>query len=248
MAKSLNLIAFILFLLWPSLSTAAPKWSNISLSYLHGSDYEIGDEDREVYTLEVASGFSWGDSFIFVDRLKADDGTDETYSEVGIRYSLFSLFNKKFEGSLLKDIKLAGQWESSALSSQGFSNSFDNYLYGVGFDWKAANFKYLNTNFYLRDNDKKPDNEQLTIVWGLPLAFGKHEFLIDGFWDITTKISSGSKWSSNLTPQIKYDLGHQLWGDKGVLYVGIEYVYWVNKFNISGVDERNINALIKWHL
>ncbi|MFL0798183.1 MAG: DUF5020 family protein [Cellvibrionaceae bacterium] len=247
LAARLPLLLLPVAFAFSSYSNASPKWSNISLSYLSGSNYEVGDKDKEVITLEVASGMSWGDSFVFVDRLKSDDGTNETYFELGARYSLKPWLNNALPSAALKDVKLAGQWESGTLSGNGFSNSFDNYLYGIGFDWDIEKFKYVSTNVYLRNNEGKPDNEQLTITWGLPFSLGQAEFLFDGFWDITTKTHSNSQWSSNFTPQLKLDLGKLLLKQKGKLYLGMEYVYWVNKFNIDGIDEKNPNLLIKWH-
>ncbi len=246
--KPYSLLALLLPLLLATTEAAAsPKWSNISLSYLHGSSYEVGDEDREVITLEVASGMSWGDSFLFVDRLKSGDGTNETYFELGARYSLKPYLNDFLPAGTIKDIKLAGQWESGTISGNGFSNSFDNYLYGVGLDWDLPKFKFFSTNFYLRNNGTKEDNEQITVVWALPFTLGNSTFVFDGFWDITTKTSRSASWSSNFTPQIKVDLGKILSGNEGKLFVGMEYVFWLNKFNIDGIDEKNPNLLIKWH-
>jgi len=37
----------------------------------------------------------------------------------------------------------------------------------------------------------------------------------------------------------------KFWGYPKVLYGGIEYSYWNDKFGIDGVDERNVSALIQ---
>ncbi|MFT5852739.1 MAG: hypothetical protein ACI87J_002718, partial [Colwellia sp.] len=50
----------------------------------------------------------------------------------------------------------------------------------------------------------------------------------------------------NFTSQLKYNLASILDLDTK-LYVGVEYAYWVNKFGIDGVDENNINLLVKYH-
>ena len=51
----------------------------------------------------------------------------------------------------------------------------------------------------------------------------------------------------NFTPQIKYNIGPMLGMKSGRLDVGMEYVYWKNKFGQSGQDEKNANLLVKWH-
>ncbi len=40
-------------------ASAEQLWSSFSLSYLKGSDYEVGDNERQVVTIEHASGHSW---------------------------------------------------------------------------------------------------------------------------------------------------------------------------------------------
>jgi hypothetical protein len=39
-------------------------WQDLNVTYLKGSNYRVGDADRQVYTLEHVAGTSWGDSFM----------------------------------------------------------------------------------------------------------------------------------------------------------------------------------------
>lgn len=68
--------------------SAEQQWSDFSLSYLKGSDYEVVDPDQQTITVEHASGHNWGDNFFFVDRQKSDDGDTSTYFELSPRLSL----------------------------------------------------------------------------------------------------------------------------------------------------------------
>ena len=237
----------LLPLLLSSTVHAERLWSDASLSYLQGSDYEAGDPDRQVYTLELATGHSWGDSFSFVDRLLSKNGDRETYFEIGLRYKLEKLIGKKMQYGVISDISLAAQWESLAIVTGGFANAFDHYLYGVSLDWKILGFKYFKSTFYYRNRETGDNNEQLTLAWALPFNVGSANFVFDGFMDYSTNIGGDSKNSMNFTPQLKYDLGDGIGIGEKQLYLGVEYVYWQNKFNVDSFDESNPNFLLKWH-
>ncbi|MBY4678393.1 outer membrane protein OmpK [Marinobacterium arenosum] len=212
-------------------------WSDISLTYLNGSDYEVGDPDREVFTFEHASGHSWGDTFFFMDRLKSDNGDTETYFEFAPRLSLGSLSNTDLSFGPVKDLLITTTWESG--------EGFDNWLYGLAFSFDLPGFQYFNANVYKVENENIEDDEQLTLTWGAPFSIGSAEFLYDGFLDWSTAQSDHAS-EMNFTSQLKWNAG-KLIGSKTPLYVGLEYAYWNNKFGIKGVDERNPSLLLKWH-
>ncbi|WP_372598711.1 DUF5020 family protein [Amphritea sp.] len=218
-------------------ASAEMLWSSFSLSYLNGSDYEVGDPDRQVVTVEHASGHSWGDNFFFLDRLESDNGNSENYMELSPRLSLSSLTGSNLSFGLVKDVLLAGTWESG--------EGFDNVLAGVGVSLDLPGFKYFNANLYRANNDKSSDDTQLTLTWGLPFALSDAEFLYDGFIDWTTSESDKAS-EMNFTSQLKWNAG-KLIGTNAPVYVGVEYAYWNNKFGIDGVDERNPALLLKWH-
>ncbi|MBR9868998.1 MAG: DUF5020 family protein [Oceanospirillales bacterium] len=218
-------------------ASAEMLWSSFSLSYLNGSDYEVGDPDRQVVTVEHASGHSWGDNFFFLDRLESDNGNSENYMELSPRLSLSSLTGSDLSFGRVKDVFLAGTWESG--------EGFDNVLAGAGVSLDLPGFKYFNANLYRANNDKSSDDTQLTLTWGLPFALSDAEFLYDGFIDWTTSESDKAS-EMNFTSQLKWNAG-KLIGTNAPVYVGVEYAYWNNKFGIDGVDERNPALLLKWH-
>jgi len=78
---------------------AKTVWSDFSVTYLKGNDYEVGDTDREVITLEYASGTTWGDTFMFFDRLKSSNGDVETYGEFSPRIKI-----KDYNDSFVKSV------------------------------------------------------------------------------------------------------------------------------------------------
>lgn len=218
-------------------ASAEQLWSSFSLTYLNGSDYEVGDDDRQVITVEHASGHSWGDNFFFLDRLKSSNGYTENYMELSPRLSLGNLTGLDLSFGPVKDLLLAGTWESG--------EGFDNYLGGVGVSLDVPGFRYFNANLYQVNNENKDDDQQLTLTWGLPFELGSAEFLYDGFLDWSTAESDHAS-EMNFTSQLKWNAG-KLFGTKAPVYVGVEYAYWNNKFGIEGVDERNPSLLLKWH-
>lgn len=222
-------------------ASAEKLWSDFSLSYLKGSDYEVGDSNRQVYTFEHASGHTWGDTFFFMDRLKSDDEGVENYLEFSPRVSLGYLTGSDLSFGPVNDVLLAGTWESG----ENYKGGFDNYLAGVGFSFDVPGFRYLNANFYYANNEQTENNEQLTLTWGVPFELGSAEFLYDGFIDLASS-TDDLETEMNFTSQLKWNAG-KLIGTSSPVYVGVEYAYWDNKFGIDGADERNPALLLKWH-
>ena len=210
-----------------SFTDAKVIWSDFSITYLNGSEYEVGDAEREVLTFEHASGLSWGDSFMFFDRLMSDNGNVETYGEFAPRVKLSSA-----QFGLFKNIYFAPALE------MGPKN---NYLWGVGTDIDIDAFAFFKFSAFFRDNGAGGTNEQVTLSWGLPLG----PLFYDGFMDFATAVNGG-KSQMNLTSQLKYDIAPHFNLDNK-FYLGVEYVFWSNKFGIDGVDERNVNFLAKFH-
>ncbi|NVK25808.1 MAG: nucleoside-binding protein [Gammaproteobacteria bacterium] len=234
MSKSFLLLCSLIFFASPL--TAKTIWSDFSLTYLKGSSYEVGDTDREVLTFEHANGTTWGGSFLFFDRLESANGDNETYGEFSARIRV-----KELSG-FVKSIYVVPSLEMGAFDGvSGFSNSFTNYLYGVGIDLDVPHFQFFQLNGFYRNNQTGENNYQATLVWGVPIG----PLFYDGFLDWTTS-TDDSESSMNFTSQLKYDIAPHI-GLDSKLFVGIEYAFWNNKFGIDGVDERNANLLVKYH-
>lgn len=223
-----KLVSICVIGLMSTTASAKTIWSDFSATYLNGSHYEVGDSDRQVLTLEHAAGTSWGDSFIFFDRLESDNGDTETYGEVSPRIRL-----TKLDTPVIKSLYFAPSAE--------IGDGFTNYLVGVGTDLDIPGFNYFQLNAYHRNNDNYDSNYQLTAVWAIPVG----PLMYDGFMDWTNSVDNVSA-SMNLTSQLKYDVAKYV-GLDTKLYVGVEYVYWNNKFGIKNQDERNVNLLVKYH-
>jgi len=235
---SKKIIAALLTALVAPVASAEMFWSDTSWTLLRGSDYEVGDDEKFVYTLENASGHSWGSTFLFFDRLSnVNDGGHETYGEVGANFDIV----KMDKGSFVNRIFIGTQAEFGPE---------DNFLYGVGAGLNIPGAKFFTVTLFKRNNGSVDNNNQVTLTWAFP--FGGN-FQYDGFLDATDS-SDNAASSTNFTSQLKWDLGKNALSMKpGKLWLGIEYVYWNNKFGIEdspafNTDERNINLLLKWHM
>jgi len=222
-----------------------------SVSVLYGESYEVGSSDKAVVTFEHFSANSWGDIFIFGDRLMSQtkdsekdfDGTSnadlgtETYIEIAPRFKV-----SDFDAGFVKNVYIATTWE--------MSENNDDFLVGLGTDFNIPGFQNLSFNAYQRLNDDGDNNYQTTTVWGVPFAIAGQNFMFDGFWDWATATDDKAA-TSNFTYQLKWDAAQALGTDNKV-YVGIEHAVWNNKFAIehtSGFDtkENVVSALVKVH-
>ncbi|WP_299197610.1 outer membrane protein OmpK [uncultured Amphritea sp.] len=218
-------------------ASAKQLWSDFSLSYVKGSHFEVVDPDQQTITVEHASGHDWGDTFFFVDRQESDVGDTSTYFEFSPRLSLGYVTGADLSFGLVKDVFLAGTWESG--------DGFDNYMGGVGVSLDLPGFQYANANIYQVSNDNTSDDVMMTLTWGVPFSISDAEFLYDGFIDWSSKEDDHAA-ETNFTSQLKWNAG-KLIGTAAPVYVGIEYSHWTNKYGIDGADERNPSLLLKWH-
>jgi nucleoside-specific outer membrane channel protein Tsx len=233
-------------------------WSDNSITLLYGEEYEIVDEKVTTMTLEHVSGHNWGDVFMFLDRHNGSD-TDykETYAELSPRLSLSYLTGSKMEFGPVKDVLLAGTYEFMSDNNDA-TTDFDNYLMGFGIDWNVPGFAFFQTNFYHANNEATDDDQQITVVYGVPFSVGELDIMIDGYIDWSTgEEDHGSDFHFN--PQVRADVGKFMGITKSKLEVGFEYSYWHNKFGIkdddfvvqvlgADNDESAFSALVKFHL
>lgn len=231
-------------------------FGNSSITVLHSADYEtFGDRQIEdtFFTFENATGHNWGGTFFFMDRNQGhgdaqDD--DEVYGEFSPTLSLGWLTGQDLSFGPIKDVTLAGTYE------YGGGTESNNYLTGMGLSWDLPAFQYFNTFvFYANNNADAPgfedpgDDWQLTVTWGLPFEVLNARFLFDGYTDWSSATSDHAS-DFHFNPQFKLDLG-DFTGNPGVLYAGIEYSYWNNKYGTGDDDvmatESAVSALVKFH-
>ena len=226
-----------------------------SISILHSDQYQgvqfdAGGNDGFEYeatyfTFENATAHNWGSTFFFIDRDQGQgdvEGSDNVYGEFAPTLSTSWLTGADMSFGPVKDVTLGAQYEF------GGSTQVNNYMGGLGLAWDLPGFMYFNTSVYYVDNDQVSDDYQLTVTWGAPLEMGSALFLIDGYIDWSTA-ESDHKSEFQFVPQIKLDVSN-FWGAPGVLYAGVEYQYWNNKYGLGDTlidDQSSVSALVKFH-
>ncbi|AMR66842.1 MULTISPECIES: outer membrane protein OmpK [Pseudomonadaceae] len=236
------------------------QWQDNSLTYLNGIDFKVDPPKQQTVTFEHASGWSFGDLFIFVDGIKynteATNGAGDGhtfYGEISPRLSLGKISGADLSFGPVKDVLLAATYEFG-------EDDVDSYLLGPAVDLDIPGFDYFQLNTYLRTTDGRRDGDnvwQITPVWSYTIPVGDSDLVIDGFMDWVVDNDDSYHANLHFNPQIKYDLAKAMgWGKR--FYVGVEYDYWSDKYGIDdngfvgseilgGTDQSAISLLAKAH-
>ncbi|RMI01576.1 outer membrane protein OmpK [Stutzerimonas nitrititolerans] len=244
-------------------------WQDNSLTYLYGKNFSVdsGEDGREAaiqqtITFEHASGWTWGDIFLFVDHkwFNGHSGKDGRtyYGEFSPRLSLGKISGKDLSFGPIKDVLISTTYERGESQADGTPNQV--YLLGPAVDLELPGFDRFSLNTYYRKPDGTTGNPggqwQITPAWAMTIPVGKSDILVDGYidWVVNDKKSGGRELKKNFhfNPQVKYDLGKALDYTPAKLYVGIEYDYWSNKYGIEdtsafNTDNNVVNFIVKAH-
>ncbi|WP_237044936.1 outer membrane protein OmpK [Aquipseudomonas alcaligenes] len=236
------------------------QWQDNSLTYLNGIDFKVDPPKQQTVTFEHASGWSFGDLFVFVDGIKynteATNGAGDGhtfYGEISPRLSLGKISGADLSFGPVKDVLLAATYEFG-------EDDVDSYLLGPAVDLNIPGFDYFQLNTYLRTTDGRRDGDnvwQITPVWSYTIPVSDSDLVIDGFMDWVVDNDDSYHANLHFNPQIKYDLAKAMgWGKR--FYVGVEYDYWSDKYGIDdngfvgseilgGTDQSAISLLAKAH-
>ncbi|WP_220814773.1 outer membrane protein OmpK [Pseudomonas paralcaligenes] len=236
------------------------QWQDNSLTYLNGIDFKIDPPRQQTVTFEHASGWSFGDLFIFVDGIKynteATNGAGDGhtfYGEISPRLSFGKISGADLSFGPIKDVLLAATYEFG-------EDDVDAYLLGPAVDLDIPGFDFFQLNTYYREPDGKRDGSgvwQITPAWSYTIPVGNSDLVIDGFMDWVVDNDDSYHANLHFNPQVKYDLAKAMgWGKR--FYVGVEYDYWSDKYGIDddsylgdeilgGTDQSAISLLLKGH-
>lgn len=223
-------------------------FSDSSLSILYSDDYQAFGKQKRTdtfFTFENATGHNWGNTFFFFDRNQGhgkDADSDDLYGEAAVDVSLNWMTDSDLSIGPIKDFVIAGQYEN------GGGTNVNNYMLGAGMKWTVPGFTYFNTNFYYVNNSETDNDYQLTWTWALPMEFGATRILFDGYTDWSSAADDHES-DFHFNPQLKLDIGNYF-NSPRVLYAGIEYSYWNNKYGLDEdvMDtESAVSALVKFH-
>lgn len=252
-------------------SPQAALWANNEIHLQYGElDVPFADNaerDTFIITFQHASGWKYGDNFFFIDHLNAsesgeaggEDG-DEFYGEWYSNFSLSAISGKALKLGPVKDIGL--------IAGFNFAPEVDSlwYLPGVrlALDLPGFAFANLDTTAYIHEGDgfirDEDDGYMVDFNWGYPFKIGNLSFSFEGhieyidrdgqtldiFEDGSVIVDTELDSWVLAQPQLRLDLGEQLYGTLNELFIGIEYQYWNNKLGDSDTDESAVQALVVW--
>ena len=248
--KRIGRLTATLLLATASVASAQPLWHDTSLTLLYGDGFEVNHEEQATVTLEHASGWGFGDLFLFMDYTNYQGGnlsSNGFYGEFSPRFSLAKLSDWEPGDGVLQDVLLATTVEFG-------KGDVETLLVGPGFDLKLPGFDRFQLNLYHRfpEGGGVGETIQITPVWSISTPFAGSELIFDGFMD--WNVNSDGLYTHNLhfNPQLKYDLGRRFGLGKRKLLVGLEYSYWRNKYGIRDsaffdTDQSVVSLLLKAH-
>ena len=247
----------------------------VSVSLLKGDNFrdDLGyRKDKTTMTIENFAMWELGTVFFYYDITEptTDDGQNFSDSEndaysnqffggISTTLSFSKMTGKQYSYGALKDVSLRLELENG--SGNGNSN-FQNYFYGLQYDVTVPGFDFVSLNTVLRDNPhSRGVGFQIGAFWQMTWDYGRwNRYKFTGFFatspwdgDIDPELEdndnnySPSKRGRFLTaqPQFLYDLGYGLWGKQNRLEIGLEYAYFLNRFQLAGRDEKVLQYMMK---
>ena len=251
---------FILLLILTSTAAQA-----VSVSYLNGSGYrdDLGYKPtKETVTIENFSVWEYGTVFFYYDITEPrgrDQGpkyySNQFFGGISPTLSLSKVLNKQVSAGFIKDVSLRAELENG--SGNGRFN-FQNYFYGLQYDLAVPGFDFFSVNTVVRDNPRVHGVGfqigtfwQMTHEWGQRSRFKFTGFFAASPWNGNNNKKRGGPGTDNLgrfftgQPQFLYDIGYALNGKRDRIETGLEYAYFLNRFQQHHKDEKVIQYIVK---
>lgn len=241
----------------------AADWSSTELAYKYGrlnapTFAGGGAANTHTVTLQHASGWDFGDVFLFVDSLHDNrrDGFNDgdLYGEMYVNFSASKLTGKQVGIGPIKDVGLLLGLNAGA------DAKVRKYLPGIRLSWDAPGFAFLNSDLtlYLDDSagiarggaPKETGSSMLDINWARPFDIGAQSFSFEGHMEYIA--SRRNEFGAPLghwvlaQPQLRWDAGKAWYGKPGRLHLGIAWQYWRNKLSDGTTVENRAQLLAAW--
>ena len=214
------------------------------------------DVPKHILTFENTAAGRWWSSYLFVDVLRswseADANAKEVYGEWYPTVSLRALSGRERSKGILGDVGLTVGLNTGVRST---GPSPFVVLPGLTFSLNVPGFDFVSINtlayidrgrFQGQPTDCTATAFQVTPSWSLPISAGKTTLKVNGFVDFTTR-HANCEAQILTTPRVMLDLS-AYWQKPGVLYVGFDWLYWHNKYGISGLKDNIVLPVVVWVL
>ncbi len=225
-----------------SATAQAATFSTTKVELLYGQDFKRGfngaDRDEATLTFANATGFTWGDSYLFLDTTHFDDVDDTggTHIEFGPRYRFWKAEND----GLIKSVYGIVQLD---IDSNRFVTKVTK-MAGPSIDWNVPGFKFVKTHLQYRDDPTKEGSSvQFNLVWNKGFKMNDQDFSFEGFADWTSPEGPTGGFTSSGEFHVQAQL---VWHANESIAVGVEYLYWKNRIGIEGRDESVPQAMVRW--
>ncbi|MGQ0334286.1 outer membrane protein OmpK [Halomonas elongata] len=229
----------------------AAQYSTTKVEALYGWNYEsqagagfpIDNEEHAILTLANATGWTYGDSFFFVDVTNLDHGSEgeddygSVHAEWNLRGNIGELSGRDLSIGPVSDFYVTGQLDIDRNSSVRKTT----HMAGLSADLQVPGFQFFKLFAMYRNDESsaaRGSSEQYTAAWNLPFTLGGADFSFEGFIDYITE--EGDLEAQLLTqPQL-------VWHATEHLGIGMEYQHWENKFGLEDTDESFPQAMVRW--
>ena len=212
------------------------------------------DVPKNIFTFEnTAAGRLWS-SYMFVDVLRswseADANAKEVYGEWYPTLSVRTFTGKERAKGVLRDVGLTAGLNTGVRST---GPSPFAVLPGLTFDLNVPGFAFLSVGafayidrgrFQGQPTDCAATTFQITPSWSLPIAVGASTLKVNGFVDFTGRHANCAAQVLT-TPRVMLDLS-AYWHRPGRLYAGVDWIYWHNKYGISGLADSLVLPVVVW--
>lgn len=254
-----------LIVCWPSLGPAAlaqesQGFSTSSLSIAYGWKFQEPEIPEAVpkndFTFENAAAGRWWSSYLFVDVLRswseADENAKEVYGEWYPSMSLLRVRGKKPLTGLVRDVMVTVGLNTGTRST---GPSPFAILPGTTVELNVPGFSLVSVGTFLYIDRGQFQGQPtgcrdmtylVSPAWLAFMPIGATRLRFDGFMDVTGK-HDDCEFQLLTQPQLKIDLS-PLWGKQDQVYVGVRFLYWHNKYGISGLRDKQVLPVFTWVL
>ena len=209
---------------------------------------------KNIFTFDNTSSGDWWSSYLFVDVLRswsdADANAKEVYGEWYPSVSLRGVSGRKAGEGLLRDVSLTIGLNTGVRST---GPSPFAVLPGATFAFNVPGFTFVSLGAYAyidrgrfqgQPSNCQATTYQITPSFSLPFYIGAAKMKLDGFVDFIGKHANCE--AMVLTePRLTMDLS-RLWHKPGHVYVGVDWLYWHNKYGIKNLKDNLFLPVVIW--